>query len=268
MSCNPVPPKACALDENALCEQFEKCAISEKKSPAMLFLQDFPKNSFLAYGTIPLEDLAVRRLKAITSNPTATPPSYYSVIRSVGASGLFAGAFARTAYCFSGNLATLIGNEQFGVSSLGILATSACKNIILPLSLWSNAAQTNTSLKETIEFIKKDTLCPKAHGAFFARNAFSIWCLSMGFKASDLCYEHTDNVALSKVFGVTTASTIAGVANAFLKPFFFLGTGTPGTTRLLMASKLPALAVITLRESVSALFQFAHREPQKTAIKQ
>lgn len=224
----------------------------------------------MAYTTVPVELFAVRRIVSLMHTPNTAVPSYYTVFKGMkiheGGQGitkeLFNGAFARTSYCLIGNFATLQGIHWFGSDLQGLFTTAVMKNAILPFSIWSNAAQTNLSLANTIDCIAKGCINPVAHGAFFARNLLSNSSLYPGFLVRDYCYQQTDNTKLSSMLGFSTSLAISSVLNSFLKPFFTAGNFA-NTTRLKVARTFPAFAMIALRESVSAGFQFAHTSPQK-----
>lgn len=224
----------------------------------------------MAFSTVPLELFAVRRIVSMLQSPQTAAPSYRKMLIGMkiheGGQGmakeLFNGAGARTTYCLLGNFATLQGIHWFGSDLKGLFATAVIKNGILPFSLWSNAAQTNLSLAKTIDSIAKGCINPVVHASFFARNLLSNVSLYPGFLVRDYCYQQTDKATLSTLLGFGTSLGISSVLNSFLKPFFTAGNFS-NSTRLKVARTFPAFAMIALRESVSAGFQFAHTSPQK-----
>lgn len=270
MTCNPITPDPSRAEENALCEQFQRQCTLATESPPSQFLKNLPLNSFMAFTTVPVELLAVRRVVHVMAYPETCPPPYSSVLKRMtlqnGGRGLgielFTGAFARTSYCLIGNFATLQGIHWFGSDPLGLFTTAVMKNAILPFSLWSNAAQNSYSLAQTISSISRGCLDPMVHGSFFARNLLSNSSLYPGFLVRDYCYERTNNAKLSTLLGFGTSLSISGILNAFLKPLFTAGDFSRAT-RFKAACTFPALSAIALRESVSAAFQFAHTSPKK-----
>lgn len=248
-------------DEEALAAQFEaSCKISEPPSPPQLFIDNFARNTLLAFLTVPPEGLAVRRILYLLNNPNQPAPSYISAIRN---GNLFMGWHARTSYCLLGNFSNLVGLKIWEDDSrpVALLKTTALKNLILPFSLWSNEVQDGKTTKESWRRICTESFVIKKHAWFFSRNFLSNFGLWPGLEARDYVYQKSDNVNLAQIIGFTTSCIFSGILNSFVKPGMTKGDYPPAVV-LKTACRLPALTMIIIRESVSVGFQFFHTSPK------
>lgn len=236
--------------------------VSKKRTPTERFLGDIFKNSALAFATVPLEGLAVRRVLIMIEKPDVKPPSYTTVIETVGLRGLFAGYGSRVFYCLGGNFGTVLGVHVLGPDFYGLLGTAVAKNCILPLSLVSNARQNNYSWAQTITFVSRGVRDPLVHLSFFSRNFASALCLIPGFKVRDQLHakwgeEHSQ---LSTLAGLNVSLVVAAVMNSFIKPLF-TGKADP-RIKMRVAVTFPAFVAIGLREAVSMILIFGSTSPK------
>ncbi|MCE5293989.1 MAG: hypothetical protein LLF94_05190 [Chlamydiales bacterium] len=246
----------CARDDvRSLEAQLEMLTLKPKPSAKAQFAQNLPKYAFGAFVTVPIECLAIDRVRAKMNAAHVQPSSYYEVMQSKGFK-VFVGWWPRMTYCLLGNFSTIWGREHFGDTYVGLFLTSICKQILLPVSLWSNAGQFNYSFKQSIECIKSDSQKWVPQIGFFARNFFSNMGLGIGLDARRRYYDYTgnSNQAQAVGFGVSLAAT--SVFNAAIKPWFIYGN-YPWKLRLRAGFSLPALGMTAARELFSTITQYA-----------
>ena len=215
----------------------------------------------LAFCTIPVECLAVRRILSLLDNQPKL--RYVASIQNIGMRKLFSGSLSRLSYCLTGNLATLQGIEYFGSDSRGLFLTALVKNIILPLSLLANARQSCLSWSKTISFVAKSSIDPVVHSSFFLRNLIANSCLIPGFIVRDHYYQvlGKSDSKIPTLIGLTVSAITSALMNTFLKPFF---TGKYlAKDRIRTAIKFPALIPLLLRETASVSLIFANSSPKE-----
>lgn len=236
---------------------------NNEPTPSQKFIQKLPRNAGLAFMTVPIEKLAVDRILFLLDNPENKPSCYFDRVKKLKIKKLFAGYGSRVSYVLAGNLASVKGIEVFGPDFKGLFLTSVFKNIVLPLSLLSNARQKQMDWKKTGTFVWNGFFNRGCHWSFFWRNLLSNYCLIPGFYVEKKCYEALDKQygLAASIAGLTVSGSLSGIMNTALKPFY---TGKyPPDIRRKVAVWLPSLLPVTLRESVSHSLIFASSTAEK-----
>jgi len=238
----------------------------EQLKPVTNFLAGLPQNIFFATATTPPERLALERITFALNNPTLKPPSYLATIQKLKLEGLFAGTSARTTYCLTGNFFTLLGISFFGNDAKGLLLTSALKNALYPVFLWSNGKQRNFTREQITKLVLGGMKDPAGHASFFSRNLLANFCLLPGFMVSDFTYQYLgeSDTKLPKTLGLATSLGFSALMNAFFKSLFTDPALYPLLLRWNTAKGLPGLEALAFREIASLFLIFSNTALKKS----
>ncbi|KTD64546.1 hypothetical protein [Legionella spiritensis] len=235
----------------------------EEQSPYRKFRTNLLKNTVLAITTVPAEGMALRRIFYVLEHPKAVPVPYLATLKTIGPKGLFSGPLSRSAYCLTGNFATLQGIHYFGSDYKGMFLTTLFKNSIIPVFLISNARQTGLNFSQTLSYVNTNIKYPVVHASFFFRNLVANSCLPPGFFVRNYSYQALgeSNTTIPTLLGFGTSVFASTIINAFLKPFF---TGAyPLSNRYMAAWQFPGIIPLLFRESASLGLIFGNTSPQK-----
>lgn len=214
-------------------------------TPYKGFLDNLPVNTGLALMTVPCEAMAVQKILAALQYE---PKTYKEILARIGSKGLWVGTGYRVGYVLTGTFATVLGVDTFGKDFEGMTKTSVAKNILLPLSLFSNARQTGMPWPETFKFVAMGSLSPIVHGSFFARNFLANLCLIPGFEAK--AYLEREYPAHAVFGGYLVAAGGSTLLNAALKPFFTGASTWPRPLKVALGGT--SMVAIGLREFMTS----------------